>query len=58
MLEVRGYFREHRDVILTLLFVILVDHFVFDGSFREKLKGLLDSMIAKVSKKVEEVKNA
>jgi hypothetical protein len=54
--EVKGYFKEHRDIIMTLLMVILVDHFVFEGVFREKLQNLVEGMINKVHKGLEEVK--
>lgn len=44
---------EHRNVIYTIALVVLADHFLFDGKFREKLKGLVDKMLCKAEKQLD-----
>lgn len=49
MQEIKDYFRKHQDTFITLAIVILVDQFVFEGKFREKIKSVMDSMIDKIN---------
>lgn len=51
--NVKGYFNKHQDMIFTTALVILVDHFVFKGAFREKIKALVDKFLVAAEKKLE-----
>lgn len=48
--DARNFIKEHRTVIYTVALVVLIDHFVFGGQFRDKLKDLT----AKFLKKAED----
>lgn len=52
--RVKSYIERHEDVLITIGIIILIDQFIFAGAFREKLKGLVDSMINKVTSKLGE----
>lgn len=45
--ELRGYIREHRNVLFTVVLVLLLDHLFFEGAMRERLKQLLSGMLTK-----------
>lgn len=45
--HLRDYFGKNRDLIFNVAIIILVDHFVFNGAFREKIKSLLDKFLCK-----------
>lgn len=42
---VKKYFEEHRDLIMSISVILLLDWLVFDGAFRDKLKVLMDRLI-------------
>lgn len=48
----KDYFRKHQDVLITLAVVMLADHFVFGGAFREKIKAVVERLISGAEKKV------
>lgn len=50
----KNYLSKNSGVIFTVMFVVLVDHFVFNGTFREKIKSLVDGFLNKAAKQVEE----
>ena len=52
MNQVKSYFESNKDTYITLAVVILIDHFIFDGAFREKTKDLVDRLLTKTSKKL------
>lgn len=39
--EVRGYVREYKDWIFTIVIIAIVDHFFLDGALKEKLATAL-----------------
>ena len=49
----KEYFSKNRDTIFTIVLVVLIDHFVFNGAFREKVKSVVDSMLNKANKQIE-----
>lgn len=49
----RDYFGKNRDIIFNVAIIILVDHFVFKGAFREKIKNLLDGFLVKTHKMLD-----
>lgn len=50
--DVREFLKSNRDMIWTVIFVLLVDQFAFEGAFRERVKGLLENLLAKAEGKV------
>lgn len=50
MENVKGYFEKHKDVILTLGIVILVDHFLFKGALRNRIQSTVEGCLSKVEK--------
>jgi hypothetical protein len=54
--DVRSFVNEHRSTFYMLGVILLVDHFVFNGSFRERLKSLVEKMLMKVEDKINKVK--
>ena len=54
METIKGYFKKHEETCMTLAIIILVDHFIFNGSFRQKIKDLVDGLLTKTSKKLLE----
>jgi hypothetical protein len=48
MLEnVKGYIEKHKDIIFTLGLVILVDHFLFKGALRKRIKKTVEGVLSK-----------
>lgn len=55
MLEsVKEYLKEHKSIIMTIAVVLLVDHLVFQGAFREKVKSLVDGLLNKAQKQLDD----
>lgn len=49
---VRDYFIKHRELLMGLTLVILLDHFIFAGAFREKIQKIVQSILDKTEKKL------
>ena len=52
MKAIKEYAEKHRDLLITIGVVLILDHFVFSGAFTEKLKKIVDGFL---DKKVKEV---
>lgn len=50
--HLRDYLGKNRDIIFNVALIVLVDHFVFNGAFREKIKNLLDQFLVKTHKMI------
>jgi len=50
--QIKSYFQKNQDVIISLAIIILIDQFLFDGQFREKIKSMMESWITKTEKKL------
>lgn len=50
MESLKQYLEKHRDVFFTLGIVLVLDHFIFEGAFREKLKNIIESLLDKKAK--------
>lgn len=50
--EFKAYLSEHRDIVFTLLLIIVVDTFFFDGAFKTRIKGLLEGVVRKAESKL------
>ena len=48
----KAYLENHRDVFFTIGIVLVLDHFIFSGVFREKLKNIIDSLLDKKTKAI------
>lgn len=46
--NVKGYIEKHKDILFTLGLVILVDHFLFKGALRERIKNTIEGALKKV----------
>lgn len=55
--SLKRYLNVHQDALITLAIIILLDHFLFDGQFREKIKGSVEGLLNKTTKKLEEGKD-
>ena len=51
--NVKGYIEKHKDVIFTLGLVILVDHFLFRGALRERIKGTIEGVLKKAENLID-----
>jgi hypothetical protein len=49
--DIRKYIADNRDLIYTVAFVAIVDQFLFEGAFRERLKKLVEGFLAKTEEK-------
>lgn len=49
----REYFAKHREVLMTLLMFMLVDHFLFDGAFKHRIQEMVDGFLNRAKKKLE-----
>lgn len=47
---IREYIEKHKDAIFTVGLVILLDHFIFGGAFRERIKNTVDKLLDKANK--------
>lgn len=51
--SIKKYLDDHRDLLLTIVVLVLVDSFVFDGAFKEKIKQLIDRVIGHADSKIK-----
>lgn len=50
--DVKLFIREHKSMIYWILVLLTIDHFFFHGSFKEKLKEIMNKLVGKVEDKV------
>jgi len=48
----KEYMSENRHTIITLAVIVVLDHYIFDGSFRKKLKGIIDKVLDQTTKQL------
>ena len=55
---IKDYFKKHEETFITLAILLLVDEYLFEGKFRDKIKEIMDSIITKTKRDVlkDEVK--
>ena len=51
--DVKGFISDNRQIIYWMALIFLLDHFFFQGAFRDRLKGMAEKMIGKVEKQIE-----
>lgn len=49
----KEYFHKNRDLIFNISLILLIDHFVFNGAFREKIKSIMDGLINRTEKQLK-----
>lgn len=52
MKMMKEYLEKHKDAIFTVALVMLVDHFIFGGAFREKIKITIEALLEKAQKQL------
>ena len=50
--DLKGYVRTHKDLIYTVIIVALIDQYVFEGQFRERLRTLVGKVLGKAEEKI------
>lgn len=51
--SIKDYVKTHREILITLALVALVDHFVFEGQFKKKLQQLVEALLNKAQKQLK-----
>ncbi len=49
--KIKEYVDEHKNIIFTLGLIILVDHFLFKGALKERIKTSIEGVLKKVEDK-------
>lgn len=49
---IKNYFNKHQESIMTIVFIILIDHFVFKGAFRGRIQKSVEGMLGNVEKQL------
>jgi hypothetical protein len=49
--DLRSYVKDNRDLIFSVVFILVLDEYVFNGAFRERLKGVIEGVLKKVENK-------
>lgn len=52
---VREYFVKHKELFMGFFVIVLLDHFIFEGAFRERLKKIVHSFLDKADAKVNSI---
>lgn len=47
MNSLKEYISKHRDIFFTIGFILVLDHFVFNGAFKKKLEDFIHSFLDK-----------
>jgi len=50
--DIRSYIKDNRQVLYTVAMIVVLDHFLFNGAFRERIKALVEKALSGVEKKV------
>lgn len=51
--SIKEYFKKNQDVFITIAIIVLLDNFLFEGKFREKIIVMVEKLISKTEKKLE-----
>lgn len=52
MKALKEYIATHKDLLFTIALVLVIDRYVFNGVFREKIKGAVDKLLDKAHKQI------
>lgn len=50
--SLKQYFKTHRDTIFTIIILVVVDHYLLGGAFRDRIKSLMENFLNKTEKKL------
>lgn len=50
---IKNYFKKHEEMFITIAMLLILDEYIFDGKFRDKIKDLMDSFINKTKRNLE-----
>ncbi len=56
--DLRGYVTANKDLLYTIVILLLIDQYVFGGAFRERLKGIVESLLKKTEDRVHTTLNS
>jgi len=51
--DLKGFIAEHKSVIYWIAVMFLLDHVLFQGTFRERLHGLMNKLLGKVESQID-----
>lgn len=51
--DVKKFVAEHKSTVYCVAVMLLIDHLVFNGSFRAKLQSIMSKLIDKVEQKLD-----
>ncbi len=54
--DLKQFIKDHKSTIYVIAALLLADHFMFNGAFKEKLKGIMSNLVGKVESKLSETK--
>ena len=54
--DLKSFIKDHKSTIYLIAVLLIVDHFVFNGSMKEKLKSMMQNLVGKVENKLNETK--
>lgn len=49
--DMKKYASENRDLLYTIIFVLIIDEYIFGGAFRERVKGLVEGFLKRAEDK-------
>ena len=55
--QLKDYFKKHQEIFMTVFFVLLEDHFFFNGALRERVKKLVEGLLTKVENSLTSKEN-
>ncbi len=50
--SVKDYFKKNQDAFITIAIIVLLDNFLFEGKFRERIKSMIENVLTKTEKKL------
>ena len=53
--DIKGFISQHRNVIYSVVLILLVDHFFLGGKLKERVKGMVEKLLGTVEKKVSDI---
>lgn len=54
--DTKQFIRDHKATIYWVAILLLADHFLFNGVFKEKLKNIMHNLVGKVEAKLNDTK--
>lgn len=52
--DAKKFIKDHKSTIYVVAILLVVDHFMFNGAMKEKLKAIMQNLIGKVEAKLNE----